>query len=301
MSDLGQLLKKARREKGVSLEELQETTKIQKRYLEAIEEGNFNVLPGSFYVRAFIKSYSEAVGLDPGEVMHLYRSVIPDVSSEKQVEPVRNRRRKRSFNSDRLTKWLSTIMMWLFPVIIAASFYIFYKNYYERPEPVEPPPITSQLHEPDETNDDPNDIEEPSSVDEEPDFTEEPPAEPEVSFVVTESSTYIYNVSNAEQLKVEIIANGSCWIRVRQDNSTGLNIAEKTFAANDSEIWEVDHSLYVRLGNPSNVEVWVNDVLIDQDNMQDVNPWNLQLNFVNGSQSEDIENNEDELEGQTEA
>ncbi|HEY0827135.1 MAG TPA: helix-turn-helix domain-containing protein, partial [Bacilli bacterium] len=68
MSDLGQLLIKARNEKGLTIEDLQETTKIRKAYLEAIEEGNYKKLPGNFYVRAFIKSYAEAVGLEPDEV-----------------------------------------------------------------------------------------------------------------------------------------------------------------------------------------------------------------------------------------
>lgn len=63
MSDLGYILRKTRLERKISLDDLQEVTKIRKRYLEAIEEGNYKVLPGSFYVRAFIKSYAEAVGL----------------------------------------------------------------------------------------------------------------------------------------------------------------------------------------------------------------------------------------------
>lgn len=63
--------------KGYSLEDLQEITKIQKRYLSAIEEGNFSVMPGAFYVRAFIKQYAEAVGLDANEILETYKSEIP--------------------------------------------------------------------------------------------------------------------------------------------------------------------------------------------------------------------------------
>jgi cytoskeletal protein RodZ len=56
LTELGKLLKEKREEKGMSLEELQTATKIQKRYLAAIEEGNYDVLPGTFYARAFIKN-----------------------------------------------------------------------------------------------------------------------------------------------------------------------------------------------------------------------------------------------------
>lgn len=61
---IGTRLRQARLNKNISLDELQQITKIQKRYLEAIESGEFDLLPGSFYVRAFVKQYAQAVGED---------------------------------------------------------------------------------------------------------------------------------------------------------------------------------------------------------------------------------------------
>ena len=61
MTELGKILKEAREAKGLSLDDLQQITKIQKRYLIGIEEGNYDMMPGKFYVRAFIKQYAEAV------------------------------------------------------------------------------------------------------------------------------------------------------------------------------------------------------------------------------------------------
>jgi len=74
VSELGLVLQKAREEKGISLDEIQRITKIQRRYLEAIERGHFHVLPGHFYARAFIKSYAEAVGLDPAYVLDHFQT-----------------------------------------------------------------------------------------------------------------------------------------------------------------------------------------------------------------------------------
>lgn len=62
-------LKAARQEKGISLDELNQTTKIQKKYLEAIDNTDNESLPSDFYVRAFARRYAEAVGLDPNEVL----------------------------------------------------------------------------------------------------------------------------------------------------------------------------------------------------------------------------------------
>ncbi len=73
MTELAIRLKEAREEKGMSLDELQAATKIQKRYLTALEEGNYDVIPGNFYVRAFIKQYAEAVGLDSDQLFEEYK------------------------------------------------------------------------------------------------------------------------------------------------------------------------------------------------------------------------------------
>jgi len=61
---IGDRLRQARRKQNISINELQKQTKIQKRYLEAIERGAFDVLPGEYYVRSFIREYAAAVGED---------------------------------------------------------------------------------------------------------------------------------------------------------------------------------------------------------------------------------------------
>lgn len=78
MDEIGQKLRNARIKKGYTIDDLQQVTKIQKRYLIAIEEGQFDHLPGDFYVRAFIKQYCEAVDLDSNELLDEYKNEIPD-------------------------------------------------------------------------------------------------------------------------------------------------------------------------------------------------------------------------------
>ncbi|TFE03432.1 RodZ domain-containing protein [Jeotgalibacillus sp. R-1-5s-1] len=82
MTELGNRLKEAREAKGYTLDELQKVTKIQKRYLQGIEEGDYSSMPGSFYVRAFIKQYAEAVQLNPEELFETYSSDIPKNNDE---------------------------------------------------------------------------------------------------------------------------------------------------------------------------------------------------------------------------
>ena len=71
--ELGSLLKKAREEKELSIDDIQEETKIRKKYLEAIEENNFEILPGNVYLKVFIKGYAREVGLDYQELLAKYQ------------------------------------------------------------------------------------------------------------------------------------------------------------------------------------------------------------------------------------
>lgn len=64
MDNIGKVLRQARIDQGMTIDDLQKKTRIQKRYLIAIENGDFDQLPGQFYVRAFIKQYGENVGID---------------------------------------------------------------------------------------------------------------------------------------------------------------------------------------------------------------------------------------------
>ncbi|NLR45206.1 DUF4115 domain-containing protein [Priestia aryabhattai] len=95
MTELGQRLRQERESKGLSLDDLQKLTKIQKRYLLGIEEGNYEVMPGKFYVRAFIKQYCEAIGLDTDAIFEEYKSDIPSTQTEdmpQQLSRVRSRK-----------------------------------------------------------------------------------------------------------------------------------------------------------------------------------------------------------------
>ncbi|MEO8167282.1 MAG: RodZ domain-containing protein [bacterium] len=66
-------LKKAREARNISLAEISTSTLIDIKMLEAIESGNVKILPQT-YVRAFLREYSDIVGLDPQETMRKYDS-----------------------------------------------------------------------------------------------------------------------------------------------------------------------------------------------------------------------------------
>ncbi|MDT0122339.1 helix-turn-helix domain-containing protein [Paenibacillus sp. RRE4] len=126
MSELGQQLREARLQKGMSLDDVQEMTKIRKRYLEAIEAGDYKVLPGSFYVRAFIKTYAETVGLNADELLEGHKKDVPAETAEATMEPVIQKRSSRP--AERSNRWMSVALMWTFPILIIVLLYLYMAN-----------------------------------------------------------------------------------------------------------------------------------------------------------------------------
>ncbi len=264
VSDLGQVLKKARLEKKISLDDLQETTKIRKAYLEAIEEGNYKKLPGTFYVRAFIKSYAEAIGLDPNEVLKLYQNVIP-ASEPEPVEPIRSTRTSR--NSERIGRWASTALVITFVVLIVGIIYYYVNKNYSGTADVnasEPPRITDKA---DPAPSDPNAAGGAIAEGGEPPQTvqEPPPAAPvtEVKLVRSERGTDYYTVTNASELQIKMTVTGdACWIRVDSLGEKKEAIAEGMFYNGNTEEWKLSNSAYLTFGRANAVELNVNGTIV---------------------------------------
>ncbi len=69
---VGEVLRKQRKAKGISLIEVSEHTKIGKRYLEALENGEYHLLLGETYVRGFLRAYAKYLELDDEQLLRLY-------------------------------------------------------------------------------------------------------------------------------------------------------------------------------------------------------------------------------------
>jgi cytoskeletal protein RodZ len=74
MDELGSILREAREAKGYTLEEAQATTKISIRYLRALEEGQYELLPTPVHIRGFLRNYARFLALDPEPLLARYES-----------------------------------------------------------------------------------------------------------------------------------------------------------------------------------------------------------------------------------
>ncbi|MCK4891475.1 MAG: helix-turn-helix domain-containing protein [Candidatus Pacebacteria bacterium] len=92
----GELLKRKREKKGISIKEVSEKLKIKTSYLEDIEENNYNKLPPDVYVKGFIKSYSRLIGSNAQKMVDLY-------SKEKAIDvKMKNKNKEKSTKEKKL-------------------------------------------------------------------------------------------------------------------------------------------------------------------------------------------------------
>ncbi|NBD22399.1 helix-turn-helix domain-containing protein [Paenibacillus glycinis] len=292
MSDLGALLKKAREQRDLSLDDIQDLTKIRKRYLEAIEEGNYSVLPGSFYVRAFVKNYAEAVGLDAEEVLRLYNKEIPSSVPEQQViEPVqRPRRATQSQTSDRISRWGFRALMWSFLLLIIVLVYIFAikQPAKDKVDSADQTKMTDETKPPETSpdkdtvkngeqgqdtatnggttggSDTGTDTSNPPA--DPPQDTTPPPPTTTLTLDRTSGSTDYYNVSPGGAHKIEMKSTGHAWVGIYQKSRSGKMVLSKTMEDGDTATYEADGPVYISVGRADFVEVTVDGVAIDDGN-----------------------------------
>ncbi|PFQ67805.1 helix-turn-helix domain-containing protein [Bacillus cereus] len=282
MTELGQKLTEAREAKGVSIDQLHEITKIQKRHLVAIEEGNYNVLPGAFYARAFIKQYADAVGLNGEELLVEYQSTIPQ--SEKHDVPQVSTGQKTQETMQKSSSWpiadhMPKILIAL--LVIAFGVVVWFviqaltgKDDRQVPnaqsEKIE---VQKAKNSPLDTKKDEEKAEEPKKEEpkkeepkkEEP-KKEEQPAQPtgqqEVKVVGTTGKVSTLEIHNNKTLELEISGKGASYVDVKDD--AGNEILNTTVQGGQIEKRDLSTVKEVRLniGNATNVEVKLNGQVV---------------------------------------
>jgi Helix-turn-helix domain/RodZ C-terminal domain len=89
MFEIGPSLREARLHKGVEVPDAERATKIRAKYLRALETESFDVLPGQAYIKSFLRSYADYLGLDGQLFVDEYTSRF---WVDEESGPVRTRR-----------------------------------------------------------------------------------------------------------------------------------------------------------------------------------------------------------------
>jgi cytoskeleton protein RodZ len=73
MPEIGEMLREARMRKRIDMTEVESATKIRGKYLRALENEEWDLLPGPTFVKTFLRTYAEYLGLDPRLLVEEYR------------------------------------------------------------------------------------------------------------------------------------------------------------------------------------------------------------------------------------
>ena len=88
----GTWLRRQREARTIELREIADHTKISIRYLEALEDDRFDVLPAQVFTTGFLRQYGRYIGLDPDQVVNTYLNALQEGDASETEEPLTRRR-----------------------------------------------------------------------------------------------------------------------------------------------------------------------------------------------------------------
>lgn len=286
MKEVGDILKEARIEKGYTLDDIQKMTKIQKKYLIAVEDGDEESLPGSFYARAFIRQYAEKVGLDGDQLIEEHGLSIPkpDVKVDRQTsgQSFRDANKRESNVWSGILENLPTILIVVLVVAVLVALYFAFMNNTDSENSLiqEEPGQTSveissndQVQSSEDQEEAESDATDDNATDEEntpEDDTEETEdgneTESSVTLESNEGTNYTYIIDQSEEtpLQFTLGAEGeAAWVSIA---GNGQNLQQGTLQ--DGETFEVEvpentSTIEVSMGNAPSTLLSINGESVD--------------------------------------
>jgi len=233
---VGKKLSAERRKHGLSIADIERTTRIRGRFIEAIEEEDWAHLPAVPYVKGYIQGYAKAVGVDATPLLREYEQDISSTPAQVERTPALERIPARTVVPHRFDMHSISSKAWIGTVVavIVVLLAIWVISTLAGPEDTVTPiaPTTSGTVESTATSSSAS-----TSVG------------PGASVDATGTST---TQAGAFTLVVTAAEGESSWLRVTVD---GDIVFEDTLASGTSKQWTVTNEAVVRIGNPSVVAV----------------------------------------------
>ncbi|WP_186577405.1 helix-turn-helix domain-containing protein [Aquibacillus kalidii] len=274
--ELGLRLKEAREAKKLSLDDVQKITKIQTRYLQAIEKGNLDIMPGNFYIRAFIKEYATAVGLDPDQLMEEYSSELPKTNtSESTIQYTRVQRSRKDTTTSKspaILSFLPTVIVVLLIIGILVTIWYFRQDGFngdnDQPKQTEENKGGDEVQMPKDTGEEVEPETDPESTNDEAETTEEDNDEaetlPTLNIVEKGNGETTYELTNpGDKVELELSSESEHWLEL--ENGKGKSFYNNMFYAADSPLTQDmtgEEQIYLRFGNPTKLNIKVNGVAL---------------------------------------
>lgn len=226
---IGNILKNARENKEITLRDAEIETKIRYRYLKALEDNNFTIMPGPVYTKGFIKSYCKLLEIDSKPLLNLYEDYLKTQVNVTDEQPIQISRTKGSNDY----KGLSRLAVIAIALLFLYGFQHIYFSFINGP--IKPtvdngnPPVEQKEVIPPKTNPEP--------------VIDNKKKEP----------TEITLTLSIEDVTADV---DKCWLQVMIDGKVAF---EETLNEGNSKVFVAKEKVYFVLGNPGVVKVKIND------------------------------------------
>jgi cytoskeleton protein RodZ len=223
--EIGATLREARVRKRLTLQQVEDDTKIRVKYLQAMENEEFDALPGATYAKGFLRGYATYLGLDPEIILDEYRSRHRPpadkgpFSGSSTLRPRQHRRRSG-------LAFVAVVAV----LILALIYVVGLRGNHGSAGPKVNPSVLSPSPSPSGS-------------------TQRPTGTPSASHSVA-----------AGQSAIRIIASAACYVEVRKLSATGAPIFQATMAKGASKFLTPRGTVAIVVGgNPSSLTLIVND------------------------------------------
>jgi len=240
--EIGTTLREARVRRTLTLQQVEEDTKIRVKYVQAMENEDWDIMPGVTYVKGFLRTYSTYLGLDPEVIIGEFRSrgMVP---SAEHHEPFSGSSVIGKPHSHRGRNTI--VILAIICLVVLAAIYALGMDWGKSEEP--------------QTRPDALGIASPSPK---ASKTPEPSASPT-------------GVPAWQKDLVKVAAvGGDCWMEVRRNNDQGVVLFSGTLAKGDKEKFK-GKDIWMTLGNPASVRLEAAGKKVDLKS--DVGPWTVEV------------------------
>ncbi len=227
MFEIGNSLREARLRQGLEFPRIEEETKIRGKYLRALEEEQFEALPGDTYVKGFLRTYADYLGLDGQLYVDEFNSRFTTAEEELATPATVRRRRQRPIESNLVVVALAAIVAVTVLLVVGLA------------------GIGSDA--PDQS----------PLVDATPEGTEsgEAPASP----TTTGRSETDEREARPRRARLVLTAvRGGCWMQVRAGGVGGRLLWEGTLEEGQTQRFVKHRRLWLELGAPGNLNAKLN-------------------------------------------
>jgi cytoskeleton protein RodZ len=221
MLEIGESLREARSRRGLDFPEVETATLIRARYLEALEQERFELLPSGAYRRSFLREYAAFLGLDGELLVDEYQLRFEPLEPEPEPPPRRRPAWIEGLPSGRI-------------LAVAGVVAVFGIAVWQLGSTGGHPPATPVAH------------------------AAAPPRHPRHASLTPPVQRAVHRTTPKPPAVLVLTATrGSCWLQVRISSSTGRSVYEQTLQPGQTVKFGLGKRLWIRLGAPWNLDATI--------------------------------------------